>query len=191
MPASVDAVIEAARHVLGDRITRTSPCANITRTARTPSRRSAGRRGLHRNHRGSGPAARACAMRSRAGRAMGRRHLAGGARNAGARRHHARPVAHDAHPPGQPAGHGLPGGGRGDPQAAQRASARPGPVFPGRSRHRGLHAGRHVRDPRLRHQCGALRHDPRKRHGPDRGAGRRAGDPHRRAGAQVRRPATT
>ena len=66
------------------------------------------------------------------------------------------------------------------------ASARPGAVLPGRSRHRAVHHRRHVRDARLRHQRGALRHDPRERAGPDRGAGRRPADPHRRARAQVR-----
>ena len=45
------------------------------------------------------------------------------------------------------------------------------PVDPGTV---ALHHRRHVRDARLRHQRGALRHDPRERAGADRGAGRRA-----------------
>ena len=43
------------------------------------------------------------------------------------------------------------------PQAAQRISARPGPVLPDRSGRRRL-ARRHGGDARVGHQCGALRH---------------------------------
>ena len=85
-----------------------------------------------------------------------------------------------------PVGHGLPHRGRGDAPAAQPASARPGPVLPRRSRHRGLHHRRHVCDAGERHQRGALRHHPRAGARPHRGAGRWAGDPHRRPRAQIR-----
>ena len=61
------------------------------------------------------------------------------------------------------------------PQAAQRASARPGPVLPDRSRRRRL-ARRHGGDARLRHQRGALRHDEGQRAGAQGGAGERRGD---------------
>ncbi len=47
---------------------------------------------------------------------MGRRHVARRPRDAGARRHHARPVAHDAHHRGEPGRHGLPRRGRGHPR---------------------------------------------------------------------------
>jgi hypothetical protein len=56
------------------------------------------------------------------------------------------------------------------------APARHRAVLPDRSRRRRL-ARRHGGDPGLGHQRRALRHHARERAGPDRGAGRRAGDP--------------
>ena len=175
MPEAVDTVIAAARDFLGERITTNASAARAPLARPGHPAAGAARRGRVRRNLGrSGAPAGAVQRRARAGGGLGRRHLAGGPRDAGARRHHARPVAHDPHPRGQPARHGLPHRGRRDARAAQRASARPGPVLPGRSRHRAVHHRRHVRDARLRHQRGALRHDPRERAGADGGAGRRA-----------------
>ena len=187
MPTPVDTVIAAARALPGraHHHQRHPARAPLARPGH-PAAGAARRRRLHRDLGRSRPPAGAVQHRARAGGGLGRRHLAGRPRHAGARRHHARPLAHDAHPRGQPARHGLPRRGRRHPRPAQRASARPGPVLPGRSRHRALHHRRHVRDARLRHQRGALRHHPRERAGPDRGAGRRPRDPHRRPRAQVR-----
>ena len=70
------------------------------------------------------------------------------------------------------------------------AAARPGPVLPDRSRRR-RHARRHGGDPRLRHQCGALRHHEGQCAGAQGGAGRRRGDHDRRGGPASRPPATT
>ncbi len=150
-----------------------------------PAAGAAGRRGVRRNVAGGGAAARALPRRACAGGRVGCGHLAGGPRDAGARRHHAGPLAHDPHHRGEPGRHGLPRGGRRDAGPAQRAPARPGPVLPGRSRHRALHHRRHVRDARLGHQRRALRHDPGERAGSDGGDGRWAADPHRRPRAQV------
>ena len=54
----------------------------------------------------------------------------------------------------------LRGRGRGTARGIERASARPGPVLPDRSG-RQCHHRRHGLDPRIGHQCGALRHDAR------------------------------
>ena len=78
----------------------------------------------------------------------------------------ARPVADDPDRRGQRRGFRLHRPGRRAPRAAQRASARPGPVLPDRSR-RQCDDRRHGLDPRVGHQRGALRHDARGGAGAD------------------------
>ena len=168
----------AARH------RRERPRAALARRGRPTA--GAARCGRVRGHdRRNFPIAGALLRAFGAGGAVRHRHLAGGARHAGARRRFRRPDADEGGAGGQCRGHGLPGAGGRHASRAEPASARPGPVLPGRSRRRRL-ARRHVRDAGQRHQRGALRHHARKRAGPDRGAGRRACDPHWRAGAQIR-----
>jgi hypothetical protein len=69
-------------------------------------------------------------------------------------------------------------------RTAQRASARPGAVLPDRPR-RQRDDRRHGLDPRLGHQCGALRHDEGRGPLAPGGDARGQGDPHRAARAQV------
>ena len=117
-------------------------------------------------------------------RAVRRRHLAGGPRDARPRRHLARPLAHDPHPRGQRRRHGLPHPAGRHPPATQRTPARPGPVLPRRPRLR-MHHRRHVRHPRQRHRRRPLRHHPRERAWLAGGAARWPPDRNRRPGAQV------
>ena len=187
MPTSTDTVIAAARDFLGDRITTNAALrehhshGQDTQPPVLPDAVA-----FVETTRGSRPAARALPRRPRAGGRLGRRHLARGPRHAGARRHHARPVAHDPHP-------------RRSASPTWTAASRPASRATSSTRTCAtracssrsipaprLHHRRHVRDPRLRHQRGALRHHPRERAGPDRGAGRRPRDPHRRPRAQIR-----
>ena len=75
-------------------------------------------------------------------------------------------------------------------KAAQRASARPGPVLPDRSGRRRL-ARRHGGDALLRHQCGALRHHEGQCAGAQSRDGERRGDDDRAPRQEIRPPATT
>ena len=77
-------------------------------------------------------------------------------------------------------------GSRRDAQRTQSASARHRPVLSDRSRRR-CFARRHGRDPRLRHQCGPLRHDAGQCAGADDRAAGRQRLPHRHARAQILR----
>ena len=95
-----------------------------------------------------------------------------------------------AHEPGarrQRARPRLRGGARRLAQAAQRLSARHGPVLPRRPRRRGGDHRRHGLHARLRHHRRALRHHARERAEPHRRDGRRLGRQDGAARAQVRR----
>ncbi len=153
MSRPVDAVIAAGREFLGDRLTTNAGLRDHHSHGQdTQPPVAARRRRLRRNLRGGGTAAGPVPHRRRAGGAVRHRHLARGPRHAGARRHQPRSVADDGGARSQPGRHGLPRAGRRHPPFAQRASARPGSVLPGRSRCRRI-ARRHVRDPRLRHHA--------------------------------------
>ena len=105
---------------------------------------------------------------SRSGHSLRHRHVAGGACQCAARRHLARPVAHERSARVDAEDLTCTVRGRRHPQAAQRPPARPGPVLPHRSRRR-RQPRRHGGNARLRHQRRALRHHARERAGADRG----------------------
>ena len=100
----------------------------------------------------------------RAGDRVRHRHLARRPRQRALWRRLDRLPRHEPRAGGALAGPRLRGRARHHPQAAQRASARPGPVLSDRSGRRRL-ARRHGGDALLRHQRGALRHHEGQRAG--------------------------
>ncbi len=145
---------------------------------------AAGRRGVSAEHRGcAGGGADLRALQG-AGDPVRHRHLARGPRQRAAGRRLDRFPRHEPDRGGACRGSRLRDRARRHPQDAERASARPGPVLPDRSRRRCL-ARRHGGDPRLRHQCGALRHHARQRDGAEGRARQWRGHDHVDAGAQI------
>ena len=175
----------ALRQLLGDRFS-TAPALREQHgrgeAYHTPQ--AAGGGGLRPLDRGGRGHRRDLRRASRAGGRVRRRHVARGPCRRTVGRRLPRPDADEPDPGGACRGPGRHRAGRGHPQAAQRALARHRPVLPDRPGCR-RHHRRHDRDARVRHQRRPLRHDEGERAGPDRGHGRRQGDPHRRAGAQV------
>ena len=127
---------------------------------------------------------RICAKHSRSRDRLRHRHLAGGPGQRAGRRHLHRPARHEPDSRSSCRGSRLRDPARRHPQGAERASARPGIVLPDRSRRRRF-ARRHGLDPRLRHQCGALRHHARQRAGAESGARRRRDHHDRHAGEEI------
>ena len=118
------------------------------------------------------------------------RDVAGGACDAGAGRHLARPDADEPGAGGECGGYGLPHPAGGHAAAAERAPAGPGAVLSGGSWLR-MHHRRDVRDPSFGDGGGALRDHPGERAGAAGGAARWAADPYRRGACGSRRQATT
>ena len=133
---------------------------------------------------------RICAQHSVPVDPVRHRHLARRPCQRAARRRLDRLPRHEPHSRGPRRGPRLRGRAGRHAQAAQRASARPGPVLPDRSRRRRL-ARRHGGDARLGHQRGALRHHEGQRAGAEGRAGERRDHHDRRAAPRNPRPATT
>ena len=140
-----------------------------------------GRRAGHRPHlRGA----------SRAGHSVRRRNVARRTRQCALRRRIDRFPRHEPRARGARRGSRLRRRAGRHAQAAQRVSARPGPVLSARSRRRCL-ARRHGGDALFRNQCGALRHHEGRGAGAEGGAAERRTDDHGDAAPRNRRPATT
>ena len=118
---------------------------------------AAGRRGVSAEHRGRAGDRAHLRRAPRAGDPVRHRHLARRPGQRAAGRRVDRLPRHEPRAGGACRGPRLRGRARHHPQGAERATARPGPVLPDRSRRRRL-ARRHGGDALLRHQRGALRH---------------------------------